>query len=149
MSNERRQKARYPLQLAVQYQTLDKKTPVSGVGRTTNFSSGGILIEAQHNVTEGSRLRVTIEWPSLLNGTTPLQLITTGRVVRCEETSLAVALERYQFRTMRRRALVALTAPRVAAAMASPVQPSATAMGSGRGGSSLREPAAMVMRNAG
>ena len=51
---------------------------------------------------EGARMKVTIEWPTLLNGTTPLQLVTIGRVVRRGALSLAVAMEHYQFRTRKR-----------------------------------------------
>jgi hypothetical protein len=53
-------------------------------------------------MSEGVRLKLTIEWPSLLNGTTPLQLVTFGKVVRTSEQGFAIALEHYQFRTMRR-----------------------------------------------
>ena len=48
-------------------------------------------------------MKVTIEWPSLLNGITPLQLVTIGKVVRRKGPTLAVALEHYQFRTMSRK----------------------------------------------
>jgi hypothetical protein len=53
-------------------------------------------------MTEGERLKLFIEWPSLLNGTTPLQLITVGTVVRCTEIGISIVFESYQFRTMSR-----------------------------------------------
>lgn len=81
MSTERRTKARYPLELTVHYQTLSSQ-PVCGTGRTLNVSSSGALIAAEHDLDEGARLKITIEWPTLLNGTTPLQLVMTGKVVR-------------------------------------------------------------------
>ena len=115
MDKERRAKSRYPLQLNVRYQTMGTAGPVAGVGQTTNVSSGGVFITSRSNVREGTRLRVVIEWPSLLNGTTPLQLITIGTVVRCYESGLAVVFEGYQFRTAGRRANVAtMPEPRVA-----------------------------------
>lgn len=102
MNIERRFKARYPVELNVRYQTYGQSKPVSGVGRTVNFSSSGVLVAASETVTDGARLKLVIEWPSLLNGTTPLQLITLGRVVRSNKSGFAVALEHYQFRTMKR-----------------------------------------------
>lgn len=102
MNIERRFKARYPIELNVRYQTYGQAKPVSGVGRTVNFSSSGVLIAASERPADGDRLKLVVEWPSLLNGTTPLQLITFGRVVRSNESGFAVALEHYQFRTMKR-----------------------------------------------
>jgi hypothetical protein len=107
MDKERRAKSRYPLEWTVRYQTMGTASPVAGVGRTVNVSSGGALIACSSNIREGIRIRAVIEWPSLLNGTTPLQLITIGTVVRRLNSGLAIAFEGYQFRTAGRRANVA------------------------------------------
>ena len=104
MNIERRFKARYPLELNVRYQTFGRSGVISGEGRTVNLSSSGVLVASSDKMSDGTRLKLTIEWPSLLNGTTPLQLVTFGRVVRSDASSFAVALEHYQFRTMKRRA---------------------------------------------
>ena len=76
--------------------------PVAGVGQTVNVSSSGMLLACASNIPEGARLKIFIEWPSLLNGTTPLQLITVGTVVRCTEIGVSIVFESYQFRTMSR-----------------------------------------------
>src|SRR5271170_7525149 len=102
MENERRAKSRYPLELKVRYQTMGAAGPVAGVGQTLNMSSSGMLLTCGSDIAEGVRLRIFIEWPSLLNGTTPLQLITVGTVVRCTEVGVSIAFESYQFRTMSR-----------------------------------------------
>jgi hypothetical protein len=107
MDKERRAKSRYPLEWSVRYQTMGTASPVAGVGRTVNVSSSGALIDCSSNIREGIRIRAVMEWPSLLNGTTPLQLITIGTVVRHETSRLAIAFEGYQFRTAGRRANVA------------------------------------------
>jgi len=102
MENERRVKARYPLELNVRYQTMGAAGPVAGVGQTLNMSSSGMFLACASNIPEGARLKLFIEWPSLLNGTTPLQLITVGTVVRCTEIGVSIVFESYQFRTMSR-----------------------------------------------
>ena len=102
MNLERRTKTRYPVRLNVRYQTIGRPATFSGTGKTVDVSSGGVLIESQDEVAPGARLRVTMEWPTLLNGSTPLQLVTIGRVVRSEGLLFALAIEHYQFRTMRR-----------------------------------------------
>jgi hypothetical protein len=102
MANERRLKSRYPLELNVRYQTLGAAGPVSGIGQTVNMSSSGMLLSCPRVMPEGTRVKTFIEWPSLLNGTTPLQLITVGTVVRCTSMGVSIVFESYQFRTMGR-----------------------------------------------
>ncbi len=102
MVNERRVKSRYPIELNVRYQTMGTASPVAGVGQTLNMSSSGMLLACASNIPEGTRMKMFIEWPSLLDGTTPLQLITVGRAVRRTETAISILFESYQFRTMSR-----------------------------------------------
>jgi PilZ domain len=116
MDRERRIKARYPLHLNVRYQALGTVSPATAVGQTVNVSSSGVLITCSSSIREGTRVRVVLEWPTLLNGTTPLQLVTLGTVVRRQGSGLAIAFEGYQFRTAGRRANVAtMPEPRRAA----------------------------------
>jgi len=76
---------------------------MAGIGRTVNISSCGLLIAAdQVKVRTGARLQLTLDWPFLLHGTTPLQLIASCRVTRCQAEQFAVQLYQYQFRTKKR-----------------------------------------------
>ena len=111
---ERRSKTRYPLQLSVRYRTLLKNVDISGVGRTLNVSSAGLLIASVHELGPGTRLELTLDWPWLLDETTPLQLVTQAKVVRRDHAGFAVALQRYQFRTAKRRTVVKLESYAVA-----------------------------------
>jgi hypothetical protein len=99
MENERRVKSRYQIELNARYQILGAADPVAGVGQTVNLSSSGMFLACPAEIPAGTRLKVFVEWPTLLNGTTPLQLITVGRVVRRAETGVSIAFESYQFRT--------------------------------------------------
>jgi hypothetical protein len=100
--NERRVKSRYPLELNARYQTMGAAGPVAGVGQTLNMSSSGMFLAGASDIAEGTRLKIFVEWPSLLNGTTPLQLITVGTVVRCTQIGVSIVFDSYQFRTMSR-----------------------------------------------
>lgn len=102
MAYERRVKARYPVELNVRYQILGLADTIAGVGQTVNMSSSGMLLACASNIPEGTRIKLFVEWPSLLNGTTPLQLITVGTVVRSMPVGMSVVFESYQFRTMSR-----------------------------------------------
>ena len=99
---ERRSKARYPVTLAVRYRTVGRNHRVDGIGHTLNMSSGGLLVSCDQEVSAGSRMEVNVEWPLLLNGKVPLQLVASGRVVRCGGSTFAVSFAQYQFRTMGR-----------------------------------------------
>lgn len=103
MAHERRVKYRYPLELNVRYQSMGVAGgPISGVGQTVNMSSGGMFLACAGNIPEATRLKIFVEWPSLLNGTTPLQLIMVGTVVRSTALGVSIAFESYQFKTMSR-----------------------------------------------
>lgn len=103
MGTERRAKCRYPLELNVRFHTMGTARPTAGFGQTLNMSSSGMFLACSGKIAEGTRLKLFVEWPSLLNGTTPLQLITVGTVVRSSAMGLSVVFESYQFRTMGRK----------------------------------------------
>jgi hypothetical protein len=100
---ERRSKIRYPVSLNVKYRTVGRSNRISGVGRTLNMSSGGLLIAADQRTEVGAKVELNVEWPSMLDGSIPLQLVAVGRVVRCLESGFALSFTQYQFRTMSRK----------------------------------------------
>lgn len=100
---ERRSRVRFPLELRVAYRTLAKRgNPCAGEGWVVNMSRGGVLVSSPHEILIGARMELSIEWPSLLHGQVPLRFITVGEVVRCDASSFAVMLARYQFRTAKK-----------------------------------------------
>jgi len=103
VSIERRSKIRFPLEVRVRYRSLELECPFIGIGAVVNMSSGGVLIAGLHEITEGTRMELALEWPCLLEGQVPLQLITTGSVVRCHPFLFAVELRGHQFRTTSRK----------------------------------------------
>ena len=101
---DRRFRARFPIKLGVRFRTLGRN-PVAGEGETVNFSSNGILVAVQQpEVKVGSLLQATVEWPVRLHGTTSLQLVAAGRVVRSVTTGFALTIEHYEFRTAKSEA---------------------------------------------
>jgi hypothetical protein len=104
MVMERRSKVRYPLALAVRYRTLGRELH-SGVGQAVNLSSGGALVYCQHELGVGVELEMNMEWPSLLDGSIPLQLVAFVSLARCGPSYFAVSFRRYQFRTLRSKLL--------------------------------------------
>src|ERR1700691_2138738 len=86
---ERRVKFRYPVDLRVRFRFALEGSPFHATGVARNMSSGGILVASRHQVTEGALLELSIEWPSLLNGNVPLQLVAMGRVLRHGKSSFA------------------------------------------------------------
>lgn len=104
VASERRSKPRFPLRLSVRYRTVSDGPTLLGAGRTLNMSSCGLLVASgDANVRTGSRLQLTVDWPFLLHGVTPLQLIVSGRVTRHQDEEFAVKVDEYQFKTRKRQ----------------------------------------------
>jgi hypothetical protein len=96
-----RNSIRFPLHLQV---TL--KTPTAEYhAKTTDISAGGILFHTDTDIEVGSPVEFTIEMPVEVLGTShPVQVICTGRVVRCsvEDSgrSVAVVIDEYRFKRL-------------------------------------------------
>src|SRR5579872_4379524 len=80
--DERRSKTRYSIELGVRFCSTRGNARSYHIGRTVNISSSGLLIASESAVREGTALELMIEWPWRLDGAVPLQLVTTGVVVR-------------------------------------------------------------------
>jgi hypothetical protein len=78
-----------------------KHEQIAGVGLTVNMSSSSVLVSCQHEIQLGTRLEVMLDWPSLLESTIPLQLATSGRVIRSTPSSFVIEFEQHEFRTMK------------------------------------------------
>jgi hypothetical protein len=61
--------------LGTHYPTIGKGQPCIGTGLVGNMSSSGLFVAGEHGVDAGRRIKLTVEWPTLLNGEIPLQLV--------------------------------------------------------------------------
>ena len=104
--NERRAKARYPIELEVRFYNSRGNSRTPSIGWTVNISSSGLLVASAGFVQAGTDLRVMIQWPFALDGRVPLQLVAAGVVVRSTASSFALQVRSYQFRTMKQQALL-------------------------------------------
>jgi hypothetical protein len=98
---ERRSKARFPIALGVRY--VGRVDPAVGAGVTRNVSSSGALIMSQRAISLGAQIELFVDWPILLDGTTPLQLVAAGHVVRSDAGVFALSFERYEFRLAKKK----------------------------------------------
>lgn len=97
---ERRAADRFPIEREVRYKVLTKRAnDETGVGRTVNMSSTGILFTTENMMLPGRRLELAISWPAQLNNETPLKLVARGRVIRCQGGKTAIEIQQYEFRT--------------------------------------------------
>ncbi len=97
---ERRAKRRFPVVQDVRYKMLyGQRIAETGSGRTTNISSSGIWFTTESMLTPGMPVELSVNWPVLLNDTCPMKLMIYGCVIRSNDRSAAVAIERYEFRT--------------------------------------------------
>ena len=98
-SSDRRLDRRYPVSLELFYRTTKNKQV--GVGRTINMSSGGLCFGNAEALIPGTKLEVALEWPFPLNGTCPLKMCISGRVLWNDKRRTAIKILRYEFRTRR------------------------------------------------
>lgn len=100
---ERRGKLRFAMQRELRYKLLDaEETVSSGVGRTVDVSSGGVLFLGEKSLRLGALIELSVSWPVLLNEDTPVRLIAFGRVVRSKGFATACTVDKYEFRTQAR-----------------------------------------------
>jgi hypothetical protein len=97
---DRRESSRFPVQEEVQYRVVNNRgDKISGVGKTLDMSSSGILFTTTNRLQLGRLVEVAVNWPARLGGTCPLKFVALGRVVRSDATCAALRIERYEFRT--------------------------------------------------
>jgi hypothetical protein len=99
---ERREKFRYRLNLGVRFGSSGEGSGLSGEGMIVNISSGGVLVASSDQPPVGEFVEMRIDWPSLLDGRIPLQLIVVGRILRQGPSRFAATFKRHEFRTMQR-----------------------------------------------
>jgi hypothetical protein len=108
IADDRRNTHRMPIERDVRYSVLAEKraqTPITGMGRTLNMSSGGALFTTESALPDGVRVELAVSWPAQLNEVLPLKLVTMGRLVRTGDDQAAIAIEKYEFRTRGSNAL--------------------------------------------
>src|ERR1700722_2087419 len=112
---ERRGSKRFPIEQEVSYRVLDHKAivPESGVGRTFDISSKGILFATEQRLRSGKRIELSVNWPAVLEGGCLLKFVAVGRIVRVEDARASITNEQYEFRTRRAKdtATIALDTP--------------------------------------
>jgi len=98
--SERRNATRFPVKEEVRYKVLNGKGPtLIGTGKTLNIGSGGILFTTEGRLPVGRMVEISVNWPARLGGGCPLKFVATGRVIRSDDTSAVMRIERYEFRT--------------------------------------------------
>jgi hypothetical protein len=97
---DRRTKRRFQIEQVLRYKLLyGNRVTESGTGRTLNISSSGVWFTTEGLLAEGLPVELSMTWPALLNNICPMKLMIYGCVVRSDNQSAALAIERYEFRT--------------------------------------------------
>ena len=110
-TTDRRETSRFPVREEVRSRVLHAKgLPASGVGKTLDIGSGGILFTTEERLPMGRLVEVAVNWPVRLGGDCPLQFVVVGKVVRSEATKAAVQITRYEFKTRGSNGLAASAA---------------------------------------
>ena len=88
------------MSVELEYKLLDgKKVLKTGVGRTLNLSSSGILFESAEELPTATSIRLFLSWPAQLDDRVGLTLCVLGRTVRSSGKCTAVEILSHEFRT--------------------------------------------------
>jgi hypothetical protein len=96
---ERRGSNRFPMAATVRYRSMNDRTVTMGSGTTLNMGSGGVLFTTEDRLPVGGKVEVAVNWPVMLDGGCRLKFVARGRVLRSDEHSAAVRIDRYEFHT--------------------------------------------------
>lgn len=108
-----RQFTRYPLALSVRFESTGRAKGRCGAGVTRDLSSHGMFIETdREKAALGSRVKIVMDWPALLDGNVPLQFVARAQVVRCDALGFAVSILQHEYRTKRKEIKVLAFAAR-------------------------------------
>jgi hypothetical protein len=100
IAGDRRRDKRYEINLEVRWKLIRRRRVLdAGMGRTIDFSSGGVLIDAGRPLPPGLNMELSIMWPVLLHNVAPLQLVVSGRIVRAKGMQVAIRMVQHEFRT--------------------------------------------------
>ena len=98
---DRRTAQRFPVELEVRYKLVDVGGSHTGMSKTINMSSSGLLLAGGIAAAAGRPLELSIHWPAHLDGKCGLQLVVSGRVIWCDGTRIGIRTDRKpEFRTM-------------------------------------------------
>lgn len=103
LPRERRQAQRFPIERDLYYRIMNHRPgPISGQGKTLNISSSGILFDADQTLAIGTRIELSVSWPTgpVLMGSPRLNA--KGRIARLSNGQLVMLIERYQFHSHRK-----------------------------------------------
>ncbi len=100
IGGERRADRRYSLYLDLRWRLIRRRKVLeTGIGRTIDLSSGGILFDAGRHLPAGLNIELSITWPALLHNVAPMQLTVNGRIVRAVGERIALRIAQHEFRT--------------------------------------------------
>jgi hypothetical protein len=98
--HERRNSERFSIEREVRYRILNTRSgDETGIGKTINISSSGVLFTSSHLPRPGQHVELSISWPVRLDDKASLKLVARGRVVRLDRGCVAMQIQQHEFRT--------------------------------------------------
>lgn len=100
---EHRKSQSFLIELGLRYRTLDRGLPIlTGSGKTINMSSSYVLfIPTQRLASTTHLVEVSIYWPVLLEGKSPLSLVLRGSILRQQDEQVVLKIQEHEFHLRR------------------------------------------------
>jgi len=105
IGGDRRAGKRYALELPLRFQFSTRGSAIQGGhGITSDLSSCGVRFLADGELPPvGADIELAIDWPYLLQGVCPLEILVRGKVLQSTPRGVIVAVRSKAFRTHGRR----------------------------------------------
>ena len=96
----RRARRSFPIRQDVRYQCVKgTRIVLVGIGKSLEISSREIRFTTQHPLKRGQKMRLSLDWPAMLDNTCRMKLEISGWVISSEPAQASLKIERYEFRT--------------------------------------------------
>ena len=97
--HDRRQSARFPLELHFRYRVLDGlRTVAKGSGTTVDISRTGLRFRNSRSLVPGTRMELVVNWPVRFGGFYPMELCILGTIVQCRHGDAVMRIGAWHFR---------------------------------------------------
>jgi hypothetical protein len=96
---ERRSTRQQNPEMELQYSYRRRGLTCIGTGRIRYLNAAEVAFEPDKELPDDGQMELQIQWPFLLQGVCPLELLVVGKVTCSDARKTVVYIERYEFRT--------------------------------------------------
>ena len=91
---DRRRHLRFPISIPVEYSATKSERRAF----TRDLSERGVFLETTEPLPVGREVRLSLDWPGMVNASHSLRLIASGKVIRTTTSGMAILITQYEYK---------------------------------------------------